>query len=175
MRLRTLNLRWEPLSIGASPERAGHLVGRMIGVLCNWEGTLYGSGQRCCGVLADCVGAVFGCIDDLDGRPRAQSPTMPPDAALHDPDTSEAALRALRDLYQPVIALASGPVQPFDILVVGPQGGGPSHVMLVGTAPGNLWHCTPGAGFHRGGWTLGSGYEVLHGAFRIGDRERWLR
>jgi hypothetical protein len=148
----------------------------MDDVLATWEGTRYGSGQRCRGVLADCVGAIFGCIDDLDGRQRAQSPSMPPDTALHDLSTSAEALAALRAIYDPVQSVRRDRgVQPFDILVVGPEGGGPSHAMLVGTAPGHLWHCTPGAGFHRGGWALGTGYEVLHGAFRIGDRWRWLR
>lgn len=173
-----LNLRWTPLAIEDilhaqhDPQRT---LDALSDVLATWEGTKYGSGQRCRGVLADCVGAVFGCIDDLDGRPRAQSPSMPPDVALHDAETAGEALNALRALYEPVHALAGREVQPFDILVVGPGGAGPSHVMLVGTEPGHLWHCSPGAGFHRGGWALGDGYDVLHGAFRIGDRWRWLR
>jgi hypothetical protein len=175
-----LNLRWEPLRLEdilrvGCRSMQDDAAERMDDVLASWADTRYGSGQRCRGVLADCVGAVFGCIDDLDGRPRAQSPVMPPDTALHDPATASEALRALRALYEPVVALDGRHVQPFDIVVVGPAGAGPSHVMLVGTAPGHLWHCTPGAGFHRGGWALGSGYEVLHGAFRIGDRWRWLR
>lgn len=170
MRIRTLPLRLR------LPDDQGALRARMDEVLSAWEGTKYGSGQRCRGVLADCVGAVFGCIDDLDGRPRAQSPSMPPDSALHDPETSGAALLALRALYEPVQALGPDEVlEPFDILAVGPSLSGPSHVMLVGTRPSHLWHCTPGAGFHRSGWALGSGYEVLHGAFRIGDRWRWFQ
>lgn len=178
MRVRTLNLRWGPLDIEdiiSSGLGSRATAEAMDDVLATWEGTRYGSGQRCRGVLADCVGFVFGAIDDLDGRARAQAPTMPADTALHDPETATEALRALRDLYSPVIALNVREVQPFDVVVVGPAGAGPSHVMLVGTAPGHLWHCTPGSGVHRGGWALGDSYSILHGAFRIGDRWRWLR
>lgn len=176
MKARLLRLEWSPLRIENTlrvGSDAGVLV-KMGQVLDAWTGTPYGSGQRCRGALADCVGFVFGAIDDLDGRPRAQAPTMPADTALHDPKSSSAALRALRELYSPVEVVHEF-VQPFDILVVGPAGAGPSHVMLVGTAPGHLWHCTPASGVHRGGWALGAGYERLHGAFRIGDRARWLR
>lgn len=177
MRFRQLARRWEPLWIPAGrPVDVDAVTARMDVVLARWADTPYGSGQRCCGASADCVGFVFGAIDDLDGRPRGAAPSMPPDSALHDPATSEEALRALRDLYEPVAPLpADAPVQPFDILVVGARLAGPSHAMLVGTAPGHLWHCTPNVGVHRGGWALGEGYEVLRGAFRIGDRERWLR
>ncbi len=172
MRVRAIHLRWAPLPTDA---RWRVVEERMHDVLLDWEGTRYGSGQRCRGVLADCIGAVFGCIDDLDGRSRAQSPSMPADVALHDPETSSEALHALRELYEPVEVVSGRDVQPFDILVVGPQLAGPSHAMLVGPQPNTLWHCTPGAGFHRAGWCLADGYELCHGAFRIGDRERWLR
>jgi len=139
-----------------------------------WQGTRYASGQRCKGELADCIGFVFGAIDDIDGRPRAQAPAMPADIALHDPETASAALLALRSLYEPIVVVTDGQAQPFDILVVGPAGGGPSHAMLVGPRPGTIWHCTPGAGVHQAGWCLGTGYEVLHGLYRIGDRQHWL-
>jgi len=180
MRVRTLSLQHEPLDIDDIISVAGSganelIVESMNDVLSCWEGTRYGSGQRCRGVLADCVGFVFGAIDDIDGRSRAQSPSMPADVALHDHRNSQVALQALRDLYQPVHTVDYRRVQPFDILVVGPEGAGPSHVMLVGTSPSHLWHCTPGAGVHRAGWSLGTGYETLHGAFRVGDRWRWLR
>lgn len=173
MRVCSLYLRWTPLRIAEIDQSA--TLEAMHDVLAGWEGTRYGSGQRCRGVLADCIGAVFGCIDDLDGRPRAQAPSMPPDSAVHDPSTAAAALRALRELYQPIESLSGVEVQPFDIVVVGPLGGGPSHAMLVGPQRNTLWHCTPGAGFHRAGWSLGEGYEVCHSAARIGDRHRWLR
>ena len=175
MRFRILRREWSPPSLGRPVDTAA-LVNRMDRVLSLWAGTPYGSGQRCRGAAADCIGFVFGAIDDVDGRPRAQAPSMPPDSALHDPDASAAALAALRALYEPVEPVPSGaPVEPFDILVVGPRLAGPSHAMLVGTSAGHLWHCTPHAGVHRGGWALGPGYESLRGAFRIGDRRRWLR
>jgi len=178
VRVRPLRRSWEPLEIvdlfKGSPGAHARTLEAMNDVLALWAGTKYGSGQSCRGVLANCTGFIFGAIDDLDGRPRSQAPSMPDDAALHNPAGATAALFALRELYNPVQAVM-GPVQPFDILVVSPAGAGPSHVMLVGTQPGHLWHCTPASGVHRGGWALGEGYERLHGAFRISDRWRWLR
>lgn len=148
---------------------------RMLRELDGWRGTRYASGQRCRGELADCIGFVFGAIDGFDGRERAQAPSMPADIALHDPETSMAALLALRQLYDPIITVQGNQAQPFDILVVGPRGAGPSHAMLVGPLPGTIWHCTPGSGVHQAGWCLGTGYESLHGIYRIGDRERWFQ
>lgn len=174
MRTLTLSVRWDHIH-GLPPAELVTVYERMHDVLLGWQGTRYGSGQRCRGVLADCVGFVFGAIDDVDGRPRAQSPSMPADTALHDAASSAEAMRALRDLYEPVEVVTGRDVQPFDILVVGPSGGGPGHAILVGPTRNTLWHCTPGAGVHQAGWALGTGYEVLHGAFRIGDRERWYR
>lgn len=181
MRPRPLHLRWTPLSIqdilscAARPEANLDVVERMRDTLATWGGTKYGSGQRCRGVLADCIGAVFGLIDDLDGRPRAQAPSMPPDVALHDPERSAEALQALRALYAPVEVVKGREVQPFDILVVGPSLAGPSHAMLVGPQPNTIWHCSPSSGLNWTGWALGAGYETFRGAFRIGDRWRWLR
>ena len=169
-RARKLHLRWEPLPWLFVP-----LLRPMSTILAAWEGTKYGSGQSCRGALADCIGFVFGAIDDLDGRPRARSATMPPDTALHDPETSSEALRALRALYEPIEVISSAYVQPFDIVVVGPSLGGPSHAMLVGPQKNTLWHATPASGVHRAGWALGDGYEAFHGAFRISDRTRWLK
>lgn len=169
LRIRHLPATWEPF-----PWMSLNLANRMHQVLERWRGSRYASGQSCAGVAADCVGFVFGAVDDLDGRERRRENILPADAAFHDPDTAQQALLELRRIYSP-IERVTGPAQPFDVVAVGPAGGGASHVMLVGPERNTLWHATPGAGVHQAGWALGTGYDLIHGVYRIGDRERWIR
>lgn len=174
MRAFSLNLTWAPL-----PEELRQLEGRMLRVLKSWENTKYRSGQRLRGVYADCLG--FGCsaVDDMDGRPRAQDPQLPPDTALHDPEKAREAILFIRRLYDPIEELTRSaeklPIdaQPFDILIVGTGAGGPGHMMIVGPEPNTLWHCTQGAGVHWTGWKLFNGFEKVHGLYRLADRYKW--
>lgn len=154
------------------------LTDRLSDVLASWEGTPYESGQRFIQRGADCIGAVFGVIDDLDGRARAEFPGMPHDVALHNGDTARAALRDLIRRYQPISKVpqrADGIycVEPGDLVVTGHPGGGPGHVEIVGVRPGHLWHSLPDSGFHRGGWSLFD-TQVLFAIYRIEDKERWV-
>lgn len=143
-----------------------------------WEGTPYESGQRFIQRGADCIGAVFGVIDRMDGRERGMAPTIPHDTALHRPDTARAAMKVLLRAYAPAQKLRAGiggmiRVMPGDIVVMGERGGGPGHVGIVGARKNTLWHAIPGSGFHQGGWGLNK-RQTLHAVYRILDRERWL-
>lgn len=170
MRILHMPAAWTPIDEELTP-----VLERLLGILDGWRGTPYASGQRRRGSGADCVGFVCGALDDLDGRARASDPRIPPDTALHDPRKSVSAVRGLLETYLPWERVESGLLQPGDVLVVGPRGAGPSHAMLVGPVRNTVWHCTAGAGVHQAGWALGTGYERLHAAYRLGDRERWLR
>lgn len=150
------------------------VTARLREILEGWKGTRYGSGQRCRGVAADCLGFVCGALDDIDGRPRAQDPSIPPDAALHDPYRAREAIRDLLAVYEPWTAV-EGSLQPFDIVVAGPHGGGPGHALLVGPDRNTTWSCSQGLGVHRGGWSLDPGCGSFHAAYRLADRWRWLR
>jgi len=164
---------WTPLNISENSDPQ-NVLNQMEEILERWNGTPYGSGQRLCGVAADCIGFGTGAIDDIDGRPRAQDPSIPPDTALHDPKRSAAAVLALVRAYEPAVQVTNSKLQPFDLIVVGPNEGGPGHAMLVGPQRNTLWHCTKGVGVHKAGWCLGDGYNRLFAAYRMGDRERWL-
>lgn len=141
-------------------------------VLREWEDTPYESGQRLKGLAADCIGGVFGVVDELDGRPRAQHAGMPNDTAMHNRATAIAAMRELVRRYQPAIKVEGREVQPGDIVVTGMIGGGPGHVEMVGPRKNELWHCVPSSGFHQGGWGLFA-EQVLWAVYRITDQERW--
>jgi hypothetical protein len=170
--VRTLSPIWSPLDIGGRDVSATLL--EMENILLAWQGTEYGSGQRCRGSAADCIGFACGALDDIDGRSRARDPRVPADSCLHDPERSREAIRDLLAVYAPWEAV-HGPLQPFDAVLAGPAGGGPGHVLLVGPRRNTLWHCSQALGVHQSGWAFGPGYESLHAAYRLGDRERWLR
>lgn len=165
MRIHRPNLVWCPAADTA-------LHDALAGVLADWEGTPYESGQRFKGRGADCLGAVFGVIDDLDGRQRAAFPDMPHDTALHDRQTALVAMRRLLERYQPSERVDTPYVEPGDVLVTGSPGGGPGHVALIGPRKNELWHSLPHVGFHRTGWGLLQ-QQRLHAVYRFTDRERW--
>lgn len=174
MRLVALNqLVWAPL-----PRELRGAQWKLEAALRAWKNTPYRSGQRLRGVGGDCIGDVFGVIDDIDGRPRAQNPVLPADTALHDPESAHEAVGILRRLYSPAKRLhwtdGTLEVQPGDLLVVGPSLGGPGHLMIVGTQKNTIWHASNSAeGFCMTGWALGDGFERLFAVYRLGDRERW--
>lgn len=175
MRVRHLALTWAPL-----PVELGNAQERLEAALQAWAGTPYISGQRLCGVGCDCIGGVYGVIDEVDGRKRAQDPQLPPDTAMHDPTSAYRAVAAIRRLYSPAERLRRQGgilvVQPGDQVVVGSNNGGPGHLMLVGTRKNTLWHAAGrGARFEQTGWALGDGFERLFAVYRLGDRERWMR
>lgn len=165
-----LGARWEPL-----PSELDGVQDIMLATLEAWRDTPYRSGASMRGVEADCIGALFGVIDDMDGRQRRQDSSMPHDTALHNTEAAIESVKALRRIYAPAERLNHWLYQPGDLLVVGTTAGGPGHLMMVGPKKNTLWHCTSAAKFNQTGWALGLGFERLFGAYRIGDRERWLR
>jgi cell wall-associated NlpC family hydrolase len=165
---------WKPLSTLNGKE----VMARMEEVLQEWAGTPYRSGQKCKGVGADCIGFVFSIIDELDGRERAQSALLPPDAALHDRGGAFRAVAAMRRLYAPAERLRKPrggklELEPGDLLVVGTSKGGPGHIMIVGPRRNTIWHTTVIPGAHQAGWALGTGYERIYAVYRLKDRHRW--
>ncbi len=170
-----LTLEWEPLPAGL-----GNAQQRLGEALEAWCGTPYLSGQRLRGIGGDCIGSVFGVLDDVDGRQRALDPMLPADTALHNPKLAYKAVAAIRHIYAPAKRLRREggrmSVQPGDLLVVGTTYGGPGHLMLVGVKKNTIWHAAGrGARFEQTGWALGDGFERLFAVYRLEDRERWMR
>lgn len=165
-----LGAKWERL-----PPEIRRAEDRIHEVCASWEGTPYRSGGSLRGVEADCIGSLFGIIDELDGRQRRRDSDMPHDTSFHNAAAAYRALVRLRRIYAPAVRLRSWCYQPGDLLVVGTSDGGPGHLMMVGARKNNIWHATAASGFTQAGWSLGTGFERLFAAYRLGDRERWVR
>lgn len=163
------------LSQVASPSQANALDARLERILASWDGTRYMSGQQQRGTHADCIGFVFGVVDELYGRPSPPRPSLPPDTAMHSREQALATIKTLRRLYAPNSPVTDGFIEPGDIVVTGHAQGGPGHVMLVGPYRNTLWHCVNEIGVCQTGLGLADGYETIFGVYRFDDRERWLR
>lgn len=161
-------LRWEDLP----DEHGGLAVSRRIGeVLESWRRTPYAEAQRCKGVGVDCVRFVCSVFDELDGRVGIPLDEVPPDTAMHAPETARAAMRKIIEAYGPAESVPlDRPLHPGDLVVAGPPDGGPGHALFVGAAPNTLWHAS------RGGvvWTgiVVHHLEVFRG-YRIPRKSDW--
>lgn len=142
-----------------------------------WKGTPYESGQCFIQRGADCIGAICGVIDDMDGQGRRLHPGMPSDTSMHSRSTAIRAVRELVRRYAPCTKVLADSehifhVEPGDIVVTGAPGGGPGHVEIVGSRRNELWHALPSSGFHQGGWSFLE-QQLLFAVYRIQDKHRW--
>lgn len=174
------NMVWEPLQDPEKRFDCDALMVRMREVFASWEGSHYESGASVRGVACDCIGGVFGVLNDLDGLSRETSSPLPHDAAMHNREEAISTMRKLVRRAEPVKQLETQEdgnfhVQPGDIVVIGFVGGGPGHVAIVGPERSTLWHSLPNSGWHFGGFGLDADSQSLWGIYRISNRERWAR
>ena len=157
-------LEWKPLPHFAQK--------RLRFILEGWLDTPYREGDQVQGIGVDCVRFVCGVLDELYGFRRALPRNLPSDRALHDRDGAIAAMKRLRTLYEPVQEVVDGKLEPGDIVVSGPRGGGPGHALIAGFEPFTLWHVQPDAGVCYTGITLTDMdiFEIL----RPTDKHLWL-
>lgn len=176
-----LPLRWRSFVLGdTGVHRAGegNLLRRLERILAFWEGTPYHLGQSVRGMGTFCTAFLCAVLDELYGRPAATPlPEIPVDASMHDPATARSGLRWFLEHYPNHERVEPGPdgytvVQPGDVLVTGPQGGGPGHAILVGPRENTLWQCS-GLGVHYTGLHIYEHYD-LFAVYRMTDREKWL-
>lgn len=149
----------------------GPWVNRLGAVLASWEGTPYVGGQQTKGEGVDCIR--FGCavLDELYDRPRTLLPIRAADASMHDRPGSMSVMRQIIRRYPNHATVTDGIVQPGDVLVVGPGGGGPGHMMIVGPARNTVWQASASK-VHFTGLYLPSG-ATLFRVYRMVDRETW--
>lgn len=167
---------WRELSLPnkLAPSEANMIEARLALVISNWEGTPYMSGQQQRGTAADCIGFVFGVVDEMYGRKSPDRTVLPPDTAMHSREQALATIRALRRLYAPNEPVTDGTIEPGDIIVTGHRQGGPGHVMIAGSKRNTLWHCVNEIGVCQTGIGFADGYERIFGVYRFNDRERWI-
>jgi cell wall-associated NlpC family hydrolase len=157
-----VTLAWRPLTLPAL-ER----------VLLSWEGTPYMVGQQAKGAGVDCVRFVAGVLDELRGRATPVA-TLPNDAALHNRAGAVAAMRRILELQRPWVPVEDGTVEPGDVLVWAPRGGGPGHATIAGGERFVLWESSV-SGVRRTaiGAMLVHGAWAFSGAFRPTDKTSW--
>jgi len=162
-----MRLRWQPLE-----PRLARVGDRLAGVLESWEHTPYNTKFADKGVGVYCSAFVSRVLDELYLQPPIELLRIPNDVSFHDRAGANAGLRWFLREYPAATRLQSDFIEPGDVLIVGPTGGGPGHAMIVGPRPNTLWHATGTAGVHYTGLSLADCYE-FHAAFRFADREVW--
>lgn len=171
-----LPLKWQSFSIDGTGIYRGQenaLLRRMERILSQWEGTPYHEGQSLKGVGTFCTAFICSVLDELyQNRRPTPLPEIPTDAAMHDRATAMRGLRWFLSHYPQHEEITSTIVQPGDILVTGPVGGGPGHGILVGPRENTLWQCSGGS-VHFTGMSLPDAYQ-LHAVYRMKDRTQWL-
>jgi hypothetical protein len=135
-----------------------------------WAGTPYMSGQQSCQQGVDCIRYVTALYDNLCPGEKAPLRTLPPDGSFHNRSGAIKAMLQVKRRYPKCKIIRDKQVEPGDMLIIGPIGGGPGHAMLVGTEPNTLWHCTPRNGVHKTGWALPVSHFKLFRVYRMKNR-----
>lgn len=148
-------------------------------VLSAWLGTPYASGQQVRGGGVDCIRFVLAALDELYGFPRDwQGVEVPSDIAFHNRERAMASMKAILAAYEPCELVANGFLEPGDVIAIGPENGGPGHVLIAGgcgnLTPGKLYHATPPAVETAGTVTL-TGMPRIFGIMRVKNKFRWRR
>jgi len=160
----------EPLNIeGLDVQGNQAVLDRLTSVLSGWEGTRYLAGCQAKGVGVDCVRFVSGVLDELQGSD-TKLERLPQDSSFHAKDKCFAALRTFLTGYEHEVV--EGPLQPGDVIVAGPRGGGPGHALITGT--NCLWHCDSKSVTRTGLTFPLAGSYYFKKSFRLMNRERWI-
>jgi hypothetical protein len=145
---------------------------RLGEILLRWEGTPYRPGQQKRGGGVDCVRFVAAVLDELRGT-KTEIKTLPNDAAMHTREGAVESMLTIKRAFMPCELVANNTLEPGDVLITGPVGGGPGHALIVGDQCNVLWESS-GDGVRRvGKSTLKRQGTELFYAYRLGDREKW--
>ena len=161
---------WNPL-----PRDLEHIGIRLGLIFQSWKGTPYSECSQAKGGGVDCVRFCCGVVDELFDFSRANIESLPSDACFHSRETALGGMKKLKELYNPLVTVGENDLQPGDLIVSGPLGknGGPGHLMIVGSLPKSIWHCTNHVGVVRTGMTVPMGHKHFV-SYRFQDREKWL-
>ena len=147
---------------------------RLAEILSSWEGTRYWPNQCAKGAGVDCVRFVCSVMDELRGLSLPDPETLPQDSAMHNRAGAIATMKTIKQRYAPIAQVSDGSLEPCDILVTGPPGGGPGHGLIVGPERNQIWHATA-LRVQRCGLSFADGdYSKIFAVYRCGDRETWL-
>lgn len=159
---------------GSDVEKGRRIERRLASVLTKWEHTPYSSSLIQQGPKGGvyCTAFVARVLDVLFGYEPTPMPDIPHDAAMHNPKKAVGALRWFFRRYHGSFEVKNLEVEPGDIAITGPKGGGPGHAMIVGPRENTLWQAD-GQRVHYTGMYLPEPYE-LHQVRRFYQREEWV-
>ena len=167
-------LQWQDISIENKKKRE-RIRYRLMMCFFVWENTPYMAGNQQLSSGVDCVRWISAVLDEMYQRWPTNIKTLPSDASFHNRLGAIKAMHQIRKLYPNCITIRNGIIEPGDLIVIGPPGGGPGHALLVGTEPNTLWHCTPNSGVTRTGWSLIVGQQQIYRVYRAKDRDKlWI-
>ena len=164
-----------PLTLGWQEHPFQDRAAIVDAILWRWRGTPYRV-NRCreqSGV--DCVRFVVAVLEELYRGEFGEMDKVPHDISFHDPEGARASMRNLiRQLRERMGCWAEDvtaglTVQAGDVVVVGPEHGGPGHLMIVGMGK-RIFHSVWNAEVCPTGLTL---RYPLHRIFRPAEQERW--
>ena len=173
-------LEWHPLRLpdhrdrnGFSEDvgRAGKIERRLARILGEWEDTPYRAGIIQKGVGVYCTAFVARVLDELYGREPTSLAKVPHDVGQHNRRRAMAALRWFTRQFPTSFEVEDGEVEPGDLLMTGPSGGGPGHAMIVGPRRNTVWQAC-GRSVHYTGLFLPEGFDLFQ-VRRFADREAW--
>jgi hypothetical protein len=160
-----------PLDIeGLTFEQNREIEERLVAEFLLWEGTPHRDGQQQKGIAVDCVRFVAGVIDSLYGT-TTEIARLPQDASFHSKETCFSAFRSFMVNF-PHTKVEDGIVQPGDIIITGPRGGGPGHAVVTGVK--YLWHCDSQSVVRTGLKLTSGGVYFPIAVLRGKNREEWL-
>ena len=161
----------EPLNIPElSIEDNSKVLSRIRCILESWEGTPYVAGWGAKQAGTDCVRFVSGVLDELYRRD-TELERLPQDASFHNKTLCQSALRKFLGRYEHV-EVENNVLQPGDIIIAGPNSGGPGHAMIAGWDC--LWHCDSSSVTRTGLIMPNKGAYFFKKAYRGYDRKGWL-
>lgn len=142
-----MNLTHAPLPItwrDLQPELIPVVYPVISTVLDSWLGTPYAAGQGVKGIATDCVRFVESVLNEFNGRVRRilHHLRLPSDLGMHNRKEAMRGLRLFRREYEPNVRVRDRVVEPGDVLIVGPRGGGPTHAKIAGTRRNTFYHAT---------------------------------
>ena len=138
-----------------------------------WLGTPYKENARAPGRGVDCVRFTCAILDSLYGDQRSvRLPRRRGEMSLHNRAGMFKAMRLILGLYPNHRRVVNRSLEPGDILVCGPENGGPGHAMVAGGRQGVIWHCSRPGGVERVGYSIPRGHK-LFAVFRCTDRDGW--
>lgn len=178
--MKTLPYRWMPLTLNGT-EWPNHPLScrierKIARFFLKWEGTPYMSGQMMVGEGTDCIRFLASFVDAMTGKQHIVPERLPQDYSMHTKHGAFRVMKQILRLYPTMKPMKKATtLEPGDVIVVGPKGGGPSHVMIVGFKHNTLWHASNLPGICWTGWGLIEGYQKIVRVYRFTDRNDWGR